>query len=148
MVIWSETRLGKYRDDEYREDASHFIKELIENEIEGFEYLTKYFCLEKSSYIYYKSKFSKFSKTYGMRQKEKVRIIIVCTINHVIMRSATWVTWWQPLISFERFFRGWNLLRARLIFRTLARIYIRVCLSEIKEVKIKYVCQTLISMRC
>ena len=25
MVIWSEFRLGKYRDDDHREDASHFI---------------------------------------------------------------------------------------------------------------------------
>ena len=25
MVIWSEFRLGKYRDDNHREDASHFI---------------------------------------------------------------------------------------------------------------------------
>ena len=49
------------------------------NDMKGFEYLALYYCLEKSSYIYYKSKFAKFSKTYGMRQKENVRIIIVCT---------------------------------------------------------------------
>ena len=98
----------------------------FENEMKGFEYLTRYFCLEKSSFIYYKSKFTKFSKTYGMRRKENVRIIIVCTKNHVTMRSAAWITWWQPLISIERFFRGWNLLRARLFFRALALIYSRL----------------------
>ena len=26
MVIWSEFRLGKYRDDDHREDTPHFIK--------------------------------------------------------------------------------------------------------------------------
>ena len=25
MVIWSEFRMGKYRDDDHREDAPHFI---------------------------------------------------------------------------------------------------------------------------
>ena len=28
MVIWSEFRMGQYRDDDHREDASHFIKSL------------------------------------------------------------------------------------------------------------------------
>ena len=121
------------------------------NDMKGFEYLTLYYCLEKSSYIYYKSKFAKFSKTYGMRQKEMFALLLFARKNHVIMRSAASIPWWQPLISFERFFRGWNMLRARLFFRTFALVYIlykRVCLREIKEIQIEYVCQTLISMRC
>ena len=29
MVIWSKFRSGKYRDDDHREDASHFIRPLL-----------------------------------------------------------------------------------------------------------------------